>query len=217
MCPLLIERRNMIKNIIFDMGQVLIKFDPLYFIHRLGITDTKDTQILMREIYKSVEWSMMDRGSLTDAQACEIFKARVPNHLKRYVADLTCDWCKPLVPIDGAEELIRELKTNGYNMYLLSNASLNQKNYWNDIPGSDCFSDTVVSSYINLVKPQPEIFKYLVNKYELVPDECLFIDDATLNVEGAVYSGLHGIVFHGDYKEVREKMVALGINISLSK
>ena len=205
----------MIKNIIFDMGQVLIKFDPDYFIARAGITDKNDIEILKREIYKSLEWSMMDRGTLSDEEASKIMEDRVPTHLKQYVSKLTCQWDRPIVPIPGAEELIRELKANNYCIYLLSNASLNQKKYWNDIPGSDCFDGTVVSSYIHLVKPQLEIYKHVLDKYNLKAEECVFIDDSTLNVEGAVYSGLKGIVFHGDYKEIREKLVSLGVNISL--
>ena len=213
--PVINRKVSMIKNIVFDMGQVLIKFDPEYFIKRVGVIDPEDTRILMREIYQSVEWAMMDRGTLSDEEACKIMIKRVPDHLKQYVPKLTYEWDRPLMPVEGAEQLIRELKANGYNMYLLSNASLNQKKYWNDIPGSDCFSGTVVSSYVKLVKPQPEIFKYVLNKFGLVADECVFIDDATFNVEGAIYSGLHGIVFHGDYKEVREKLVALGVNVTL--
>lgn len=204
----------MIKNIIFDMGQVLIKFDPDYFIARAGITDKNDAEVLKREIYKSLEWSMMDRGSISDEEASKIMEDRIPTHLKQYVSKLV-KWYEPLVAINGAEELIRELKTDNYGIYLLSNASLNQNKYCSELPGSDCFDGTVVSSYIHLVKPQPEIFKYVLDKYNLKAEECVFIDDSTLNVEGAVYSGLKGIVFHGDYKEVREKLVTFGVNVTL--
>ena len=204
----------MIKNIIFDMGKVLIQFDPYYFIRRIGITNENDTEILMREIYKSVEWSMMDRGTLTDQEACEIMIKRIPEHLRQYAPKLIYEWDRPIVSIDGAEELIRELKTNGYNLYLLSNASVHQKDFWPNIPGSECFSGTVVSSYIGLVKPQPEIYKHILDKYKLKGEESVFIDDSTLNVEGAIYSGINGIVFHNDYKEVREKLIVLGVNVS---
>ena len=97
----------------------------------------------------------------------------------------------------------------------LSNASFNQTNYWPNVPGSEYFDGVVVSAYVNLVKPQPEIYKYTLDLFNLKADECVFIDDNTLNVEGAVYSGLKGIVFHGDYSEVREKLNKLGINVSL--
>ena len=204
----------MIKNIIFDMGGVLLKYDPDMFIDRVGIKDKNDAALIKKEIYHSLEWSMMDRGSLTEEEACKIFEARVPEHLKDKIKKLTCEWDRPIVPIEGAKETIKELKENGYHIYLLSNASYNQKTYWPNIPGSEYFDATVISSYIKLVKPQPEIYKYVLNKYNLKADECVFIDDFPLNVEGAVYSGLHGIVFHGNYKEIRKELIKLGVKIS---
>lgn len=204
----------MIKNIIFDMGQVLVKFDTDVFIKRVGIEDPKDKEIIMREVYKSVEWSMMDRGILTDEEAAKIMEERVPTHLKDKVRLLTCEWDRPIIPIEGMKELVKELKDNGYNIYLLSNASYNQKNYWPNVPGNEYFDGTVVSAYVKLVKPQPEIFKYTLDKFGLKAEESLFIDDATLNVEGAIYTGLKGIVFHGDVIELREKLASMGVKIS---
>ena len=204
----------MIKNIIFDMGQVLVKFDTDVFIKRVGIEDPKDKEIIMREVYKSVEWSMMDRGTLTDEEAAKIMEERVPTHLKDKVRLLTCEWDRPIIPIEGMKELVKELKDNGYNIYLLSNASYNQKNYWPNVPGNEYFDGTVVSAYVKLVKPQPEIFKYTLDKFGLKAEESLFIDDATLNVEGAIFTGLKGIVFHGDVIELREKLASMGVKIS---
>ena len=70
----------MIKNIIFDMGGVLIRFDRKYFIERLGISG-EDEELLMREVFHSLEWVRMDRGSLTDAEAAESICRRVPERL----------------------------------------------------------------------------------------------------------------------------------------
>lgn len=204
----------MIKNIIFDMGQVLIKFDPDYFIDRVGVDSPIDKIILMREVFKSVEWSMMDRGTFDEKEALRRMYARLPEHLRDVATQLTCDWPKMAPQIDGSYELIEELKNNGYKIYLLSNASVSQKDYWKDIPCSKFFDGTVVSSYINLVKPQQEIYKHILDKFSLKADESIFIDDSTLNVEGAIYYGMKGIVFHGDYQEVRDKLIENGVNIS---
>jgi len=205
----------MIKNIIFDMGQVLIKFDPDFFIERIGINDVEDKEVLRREVYKSIEWSMMDRGSITPEEASVVIEKRVPEHLRQYVRLLTCDWQRPIVPIQGAESLLKELKRNNYKLYLLSNAASNHSNYWESIPGSDCFDGTLFSCDCHLVKPQPEIFKLLCNNFDLKLEECLFIDDTTINCEGALYSGIkNAIVYHGDYDEVRIKLKEFGVNIN---
>ena len=196
------------------MGQVLIVFDPELFLTRIGVTNAEDRQILKREVYQSVEWAMMDRGTLTDEEACKIMETRVPERLKPCVAKLTCEWDRPIIPIEGAKELIQELKNNGYKIYLLSNASYLQKTYWPKIPGSEYFDGEIVSAYEKLVKPQPEIYKLLLNKFNLNANETVFIDDSTQNVEAAILSGIHGIVFHNDYQEVRNKLIELNVNIS---
>ena len=204
----------MIKNIVFDMGQVLIKFDPLYFIKEIGITDKDDTDILYREVYKSLEWSMMDRGTLTDQEAAEIMCKRIPERLHDAVRRLTYDWYRPMLAIEGMEALCKELKDNGYKIYLLSNASHLQKTYWPRVPGNQYFDGRIVSAEHGYVKPQPEIFEILCKTYGLNKEECVFIDDSTLNCEGAYHIGMQSIVFHGDVKELRKKLIDLDIKIN---
>jgi len=203
----------MIKNIIFDMGQVLLKFDPDFFIARAGISDKEDIELLKRSIYKSVEWSRMDRGSLIEKEAMRIFCHRLPERLHDVAFDLCCDWHNPIIPIQGAIEVLEKLKKAGYKLYLLSNASLMQKDYWKRFKAHDLFDGRVVSSEVGFVKPQPEIYQYLLKQYDLIPDECVFIDDSQANCEGAYYCGIHPIVFHGDYDEVYEEFKKLDINI----
>jgi len=205
----------MIKNIVFDMGNVLIYFDRDLFLDNAGVTDPADRALLKREIYLSLEWSMMDRGSLNDAQAAAIFEKRLPERLKRYAHVLTEDWDRPIAPIRGMAELVRELKEKGYGIYLLSNASYHQHDYWENIPSWECFDGTLISADVHLVKPQPEIYLLLCSRFSLRPEESVFIDDSTPNVEGAVYSGMHGIVFHDDMNELRKKLSALGVDCAV--
>jgi len=201
----------MIKNIVFDMGNVLIKFDRNAFLDKIGVFG-EDRELLMREVYLSLEWSMMDRGSLTEEQGAERMCRNVPERLHRTVYALTSEWDRPLMPIDGVAELVRELKEKGYRIFLLSNASYRQHEYWDKIPGSECFEDTVISADVKLVKPQPEIYLYAMYKFGIRPEESVFIDDSTPNVEGAVYCGMEGIVFHGDSEELRRKLRNLGVD-----
>ena len=200
----------MIRNIVFDMGNVLIRFDPHTFIRRYTSSE-EDEQILMRKVFLTLEWVRMDRGSLKDEEAAQIFESRLPEHLKGIGRALTMEWTKDMIPIEGMEELIRELKEAGYHIFLLSNASLRQPRYWPDIPGSQYFEDALISAYAGLVKPQPEIYKEAFRKFGIRPEESVFIDDVPLNVEGAFFSGMDGIVFHGDVKELREELAARGV------
>ena len=201
----------MIRNIIFDMGNVLLHFDREAFLDAVDVHGA-DRELLLRQVYLSLEWSQMDRGSLTEAEAAERMCRRVPPRLWDKVHLLVDQWDRPILPMAGMEELVRELKEKGYRIYLLSNASLRQHEYWPRVPGSEYFDGTVVSADLHLVKPQPEIYLYTLCRFGLKAEECVFIDDATLNVEGAVSCGLSGIVYHGDTEELRTELRSLGVN-----
>lgn len=202
----------MIKNIVFDMGNVIILFDPELFMSRLGLAE-EDRRLLKRELFVSLEWSRMDRGSLTDEEAAEIVCRRVPERLHDAVRRLVGMWDRPILPVEGMYELVEELRGMGYGIYLLSNASFRQHDYWPRVPASKFFDGTLISADVKLVKPQPEIYRLLCDKFSLVPEECVFIDDSTSNAEGAYFCGINALVFHGDAHEMRLKLNELGVKV----
>lgn len=202
----------MIKNIVFDMGNVIIRFDPELFMVRLGLAE-EDRKLLKRELFVSLEWSRMDRGSLTDEEAAEIVCRRVPERLHDAVRRLVGMWDRPILPVEGMYELVEELEDMGYGIYLLSNASFRQHDYWPRVPASKFFDGTLISADVKLVKPQPEIYRLLCDKFSLVPEECVFIDDSTSNAEGAYFCGINALVFHGDAHEMRLKLNELGVKV----
>ena len=194
------------------MGNVVIRFDPELFMDRLGI-EGDDRQLLMREVFKSPEWVMMDRGSLTDEQAAEIMCARVPERLGDAVHKLVAFWHRPILEIEGIPALIEELKGLGYRIYLLSNASYRQHDYWPRVPCSRFFDGTLISCDVKLVKPMPEIYLRMCQTFGLRADECFFIDDSTANVEAARYTGMHGVVFFEDMARLRRELNAAGVPV----
>ena len=192
----------MIKHIIFDMGGVLIRFDPQYFIERLGISG-EDATLLYQEVFRSVEWVQLDRGTITEHQAIEQMMQRIPSHLQDAVQKLVSMWDRPILPIDGMAELIEELKAADYGIYLLSNASLRQPEYWSRVPGHELFDGTLISANVRLLKPEAEIYHLMLEKFSLKAEQCIFIDDNACNIEGALNCGIHGVVFHGDTAQLR--------------
>ena len=94
----------MIQNILFDMGQVLIRFDRKLFLDRLDITE-EDKQLLMREVFLSVEWVQMDRGTLAEPEAEVRMCERRPRHLHSAVHSLVSLWDEPMLPVPGMAEL----------------------------------------------------------------------------------------------------------------
>ncbi len=202
----------MIKNVVFDMGNVLLRFDRDVFLDAVG-AEGEDRKLLLNNVYLSVEWARMDRGSMTEPEAAESMCRHLPARLHETAHRLVDRWDRPILPVAGMEKLCRDLKKAGYGVYLLSNASYRQHEYWPRVPGSDCFDGTLISADVKFVKPEPEIYRLLYRKFSLNPEECVFIDDATANIEGAERTGMVGIVFHNDAGEVREKLRELGVAI----
>ena len=104
----------MIRNIVFDMGNVMIRFDPNYFMDRDGITDPSERKLIMNELFLSVEWAQMDAGTLTEQTAEQPILARFPEQMGDKVRHLLYNWSYPRDAIPGMEELVRKLEERGY-------------------------------------------------------------------------------------------------------
>ena len=203
----------MIRNILFDMGNVLIYFDRNLFMDRLGVSE-EDKKLLMREVFLSVEWVRMDRGSMREADAVAGCCARLPEHLHDVAEKLIQMWDRPILPIPGMYELIEELKAKGYGIYLLSNASFRQHEYWPRIEASRFFDGTLISADEGVIKPQPEIYRLILERFGLKAEECFFIDDVPGNIEGAFYCGIPGAVFYNDVEYLRKNLRDAGVNVA---
>jgi len=201
----------LIRNIVFDMGNVLIVFNPELFMDRAGIIDPEERRIVREELFQSVEWAQMDMGLETEDTFEPKVTARVPEPLKDKVRELLRNWAFPREMIPGMEDIVRRLKKAGYRIFLLSNASVRQPEYWNSLPVSRYFDGTLVSACVKTIKPCPTIYRLFTEEFQLHEDECLFIDDAPVNVAGAIASGWQGIVFHGDAAQLEDKMRRMGI------
>ena len=203
-----------IRTIVFDMGQVLMYFNPRVYIERQGITDPTDFALLMREIFQKVEWIQLDRGVITIDHAVEVITARLPEHLRKDAEDILRGWWKgPIMPVPGMEALIKELKDLGYGLYMLSNANGSLNTYAPRIPGTQYLDGRLVSADWGMLKPEQGIFEKLAELYDLDLSQCVFIDDSPTNIEGAIRAGLQGIVFHDDVEELRRELQLLGVPV----
>lgn len=202
----------MIKNIIFDMGGVLLHYNPPHFVDLLPLS-AEDKALLLREVFNTVEWIRMDRGTIEEGEALAAMKKRLPERLHGEVLRLMNWWELELRPVDGMEELLAELKELGYGLYLLSNATVRQPEYFDRIPASRYLDGRLVSAFYRLLKPQQEIFETMLQKFSLQAEECFFVDDSCANVEGAYCAGIAGAVFSGNVLRLRRALKDAGVPV----
>ena len=202
----------MIRNIILDMGNVLIHWCPERFVERYGLSE-EDRALVLQEVFTSVEWIQLDRGIISFEEGIGALCRRLPERLHTAARELTLDWWRDcLFPVEGMGELVRELKGLGYGIYLLSNASVDLPRFFNRIPGSECFDGRIVSADWKLLKPQPEIYELLLRQFGLKAEECFFADDLFINVEAALLVGMSGTIFRGA-KELRRALIEAGVPV----
>lgn len=192
----------MIKNVVFDMGKVLVKFEPLKYISHYT-SDEHDTQILLDEVFGSKEWIGLDHGVIVQEQAVESICKRIPPHLHEATKDLIHSWYKYREPIEGMEEIIVDLKARGYNVYVLSNISSIYHELKKCIPALGQIDNEFLSYQWNMLKPTVEFYTAFYSHFKLVPKECVFIDDLPINIFMAEQTGMQGIIFKGDSQKLK--------------
>lgn len=203
----------MLRNIIFDMGNVLIEFNPARFVCCVGLDDAADRELLLKEIFRSEDWRQGDSGEIDEAEMEKRVFGRIPERLHAAAHRLIFRWNELAAPIDGMKRLVADCKAAGLGIYLLSNASVRQPEYWPDIPGSEYFDGAVVSACCRCVKPSKEIFRLTMEKFGLRAEECLFVDDVQENVDGAEKAGLMGFLFTGDADALRRAVREMGAKV----
>lgn len=201
----------MIKNIVFDMGKVLVGYDAdkvcSHFIEKEEVKASVCTSVFV-----SPEWLMLDMGVISEEEALKRMQARLDSEYEKEMAALCLEhWHEyNMWPIESMGELVKELKTRGYGIYLCSNASVRLLDCYKIIPGIECFDGILFSAEVKCVKPQKEMYQHLFERFRLKPEECFFIDDLMINIEGARACGMDGYCFaDGDEKALRERLLSL--------
>ncbi len=186
------------KNVIFDMGNVLLTYDPEVCLNHI-VEKEEDRALIRRELFEGPEWVQGDLGELTDEERFNGVSKRVPERLHEELRRCTVEWDMCMHPVKQAREFCDYLKKSGFGIYVLSNASSSFYRYFPRFAPFDYFDGIVVSCDVHIIKPDIRIYQHLLKKYNLRADECFFIDDLEANIEGAKNAGIDGAVFEGDF------------------
>lgn len=198
-----------IKNVVFDIGKVLMSFDWEEFLKEFGFTGEKFDRIAAATILSDV-WQERDKGILTEEEYVEQCVALDPEYEDeiRQVMKKTPD-CVKLYPY--AETWVKYLKKQGYRIYIISNFSqYMMENNVKNMPFRAHADGHVFSYEAHELKPDPIIYQMLLEKYFLNAQECVMIDDRPENCEGARNVGMKAVEFH-DFKQAVEDLKKLGV------
>lgn len=185
----------MIKNVIFDIGKVLVSFEWQKYLHDIGIEGEAYRQIA-EHIFEDA-WIRMDKEACDEAETRRRAVEAVPDYPRE--ANMVYDHLYDISsPFDYAYDWLQSVKDRGYKIYLLSNFGkfpfevLSPKYTFLELADG-----RVISYELEEVKPDRAIYDFLLQKYHLNPAQCVFIDDRRENVAAAQELGMTGIVFTG--------------------
>lgn len=196
----------MIKNIVFDLGNVLISFNPSGFLDKKGYS-SEEKNIILNDIFRSQEWIRIDKGEITTPEAIELISAR--SSLKKDEIVSFFDLRREILfPLEQNIKVLSGLKKRGFRLYFLSNFP---DDLFDEVYSGNVFfkyfSGGIISARVKTAKPDRKIFDILLEKYSLLPGECLFIDDIEINVQTAKKVGMRTIWFNDslDLKQLIEE------------
>jgi HAD superfamily hydrolase (TIGR01509 family) len=182
------------RNIIFDVGNVLLKSNPKKVIsdvyaQRDGATIDINNIL---QFMSSDDWKKCDMGNITRKDLKAVFPAQLDREAFGVFLDLLPH---SLTPLEEGIALLKTMKERGYHVYILSNMSkeglevIKQKYDFFKLCDGEIFSCNV-----HTVKPDTVMYLFLLKEYNLDPAECLFIDDVQENIDAAKAVGIDGIV-----------------------
>jgi epoxide hydrolase-like predicted phosphatase len=199
----------MIKNIIFDLGNVLISFIPSEFLKKKNYPENIKATILS-DIFTSEEWRMLDNGDITTIEGINAIALKSSLN-KEEIAHIFNLRTEIMFPLDQNVKLLPKLKKQGFRIYFLSNFPID---IFEEVNTGYCFfkhfDGGIISADVKFSKPDSRIYEILLEKYSLLPQECLFIDDLEINVKGAEAVGMKGLFTNGSpdiSKEIEKALI----------
>ena len=187
------EDHSPIDAVIFDLGNVLLDYNPRRFMAEMGIAPQYIDR-LMKAIPESPEWQKLDQGVISDDEFLEAALRKEPT-LRREINLYHKHWYDYFKAIPKNVAAFYELKEAGAKTYILSNFQetclkemMAHNIFFEDFDGRVCSCECKIN------KPSPEIYELLISKFQLDPARSVFIDDTPVNIEAAKAAGLKGII-----------------------
>ncbi len=199
----------MVKQVIFDVGNVLMGFHTRELTARFA-PDPADAAFLHQEIFLHPDWPRLDRGE-EEAVVVEAMLGHIPDRLREAAGALLAVWDEALVPIGETNALAADLAELGVPLYILSNTPKRFYQFRERIPAWPLMRGAVLSCEERLLKPDLAIYRRLLDRFGLLAGDSFFIDDSYTNIEAARWCGMQGHFYRNDAAALRHALRRAGI------
>ncbi|RZI47140.1 HAD family hydrolase [Candidatus Finniella inopinata] len=196
------------KNIVFDIGNVLVKWSPMDIIKSV-FPDQSDPKDLVEKFFKAPVFYDLNLGTVTEKDAIKIYSRdlNLPLHI---VENVLAEAKNSLTPVEGGFELLEDAYHAGIPLYCITdNVHEFVQHLKERYTFFNKFKGVIISAEVGILKPSEKIYRCLIDQYDLNPRETVFIDDLAQNTEGAKKVGMQSIQFI-DAKDCRQKLIELG-------
>ncbi len=194
----------MIKNVIFDFGQVLVHFEPEYMVKQY-VDNEDDASLLSRVLFDRLYWDRLDLGTITDEETIASCCERLPQRLWQVAEKIYWNWIYNIPEIEGMKDLIKYIKNeHGVGVFVLSNISHYFADHAHEIDILKYSDGSVFSARLGITKPSHRIFDHICKTYGLDPSTTLFVDDSEKNINASREFGLQGYLFDGDAEKLKK-------------
>ncbi|MEW6640586.1 MAG: HAD family phosphatase [Pseudomonadota bacterium] len=196
-------------TVVFDLGGVLIDWNPRYLYRKLFAGDDAAMERFLSEVC-TMDWVLQQDAGRPWAEGAAMLKAAHPAEAAMIDA-FQQRWPETIAgPIDGTAAILRELKAADTPLYALTNWSHETFEHAWQFDFMHAFQGIVVSGSEKLIKPDPAIYRLLMERYGLAADDLVYIDDNVRNAQAATSLGMHGIHFTAP-DALRQELVTLGL------
>ena len=190
----------MIKNIVLDIGNVVLSFCWQKHVESFGFPEEIRRKV-SRAVFEDADWNEVDRGVLTKEQIIDLFIENDPS-VEKEIRLVMENIGGTIEKLPYTDEIVPRLHALGYRVYVLSNyGSFTQRDCGEKMNFLKQADGDILSYRYQVIKPDERIYRILLDTYGLKAEECLFFDDREDNVEGARKCGLFAEVFTG-YEEM---------------
>lgn len=192
----------MIKNVVFDFGRVLVRFDEPFIVSHYA-DNPDDIALITKVVFDRLYWGPLDAGTITDEEVIRLSKERLPKRLWDAAEKSYYNWIYHIPLIAGMDKVVERVKhVHGRRIFLLSNISEYFAKRDNVVPILSLFEKKIYSGVCKMIKPNKDIFEYMLKECDILPSETLFIDDSPINIAGAESVGIKGYLFDGDVEKL---------------